>query len=1135
MRIFVLILFVGLSVASASSTDAQVKMDIRMNRVSLVQLFDEIEAKSEYIFFYKDGVLDQDVKVSVKKTRATITEVLDEALAESGLEYVLFDRQVVVKLKPQTPKASSLSGVQAVELTVSGTVYDENGESLPGATVIEKGTTNGTITDLEGKYQLRVAGPSSVLQISFVGYSVTEVEVGDQTNFETSLTPDVEALNEVVVVGYGEKSKESVTGAIEVVKGKEVFESRAVTNPALALQGQTPGITVTRGSARPGNEDINLQIRGFASINQDPPLILIDNVPVLNAREFYNMNPDDIESISVLKDAATAIYGARGANGVILVTTKKGTVGDLKVNYSGNFRMQRIGLTPKAANMRQYGRLWLEANEEMPEEGRNYWGWGTAEQVQLLADGYEGYMTDVYVGWAGMYVKDVDRIDEFYGNAYSQQHNISVSGGNESTRYRISGLFSDDVGALKLAYDGQKQYNLRFNFNHELSDKVSLSSGITYQKRIRSSPSNGVGGRAFQQNPWIFPSINPQGQYVAHFGIIGSENFRASVESGGRAKLDEDLIKTNLGLTAELVEGLNLELTGSYNRRLASTDTTNIDLPLYDWDGNFANYTSQIKEGITDSYEENDYLNYGAYLAYQKTIGKHNLSAKVGVTGDYSRTEGNSITRNGFWEDFGVYDLNVAPETNVKTSGGSTHWGLYAYLTRLAYDYKGKYLFDVVARRDVSSRFAKGYKGVNYGGFSAGWIVSDESFLKDVSFLNFLKLKGSYGETGNQSGINEFSYLSTVNYSTRIFGVSPALHRAAGIPRIIDPTVTWERINIANVGMEFSLLDYKLNGSFDFYTRNNNEMLLSVQYGSVMGNGGTGPLTNSGDLKGHGWEAVLGWKDQVGEVTYSVSANVSDNRNQIVRLDGANIPVLNTQGINIEGYPIGALFLWENDGFFESQEEVNEFYNTYTGQFPKQGNTGLRPGDVVKVDRNNDGVISTENGEDLKYVGELSPHYNFGVNLGASWNGFDFQATFQGVLDQNIYRQEGNLSAPFAGSRFANQTAAFLGKTWREDNQDAAYPRLTWNTELARHNWHDNEWFLQNNRYMRLKTLVIGYTLPVALTQKAAIDKARVYFSGNDLFEFTAVRDGYDPESRGNSSEIYPFLRTYSLGLDLTF
>ena len=1018
--------------------------------------------------------------------------------------------------------------------TISGKVLDENGEGLPGATVVVKGTTSGTTTDIEGAFRLQ-ADESSVLVISFVGYEPYEVTVGNQSIIQTSLKPDVSSLDEVVVVGYGEQTKETVTGAIEVVKGKEVFASRAQTNPALALQGQTPGITVTRGSARPGQEDIDLQIRGFASINQDPPLIMIDNVPVLNAREFYSMNPDDIESISVLKDAATAIYGARGANGVILVTTKKGTRGELTVNYNGNFRMQSVGLTPHAANMREYGQLWLEANEEMPEEGRNYWGFGTAEKIQLLADGYEGPLTDIYFAWDGMYVKDVDRIEEFFGNSYSQQHNISVSGGNETTRYRISGLFADDVGALKPAYDGQKQYNLRFNFDHQLSDRVNLSSGITYQKRRRSSPSNGVDGRSFQQNPWIFPSKNDEGQYVAAFGVIGSENFLASVESGGREELDEDLTKINLGMTAEIVEGLTLELTGSYNRRVQSTDESNIDIALYDWDGNFANYTSQIPEGITDSYEENDYLNYGSYLNYQKSIQGHNFSAKVGVTGDYFRSEGNSITRNGYFEDNGIYDINIAPQTNVQTEGGQGQWGLYAYLSRIAYDYKGKYLFDLVGRRDVSSRFAEGYKALNYAGVSAGWVISEESFLKGASFLSFLKIKASYGETGNQAGIDQFSYLSTVAPSRQLFGASPALQSSASIPNIIDPTVTWERINMTNFGTEFSLFDFKLSGSFDYYLRNNSGMLIAVEYGSIMGNDGIGPLTNSGDLDAHGWEAALGWKDRVGDVTFSVSANMSDSRNKIVRLDGANIPVLNTEGINIEGYPIGSLFLWETDGFFQTQEEVDAYYSTYSGSFPNQGNTGLRPGDVIKVDRNEDGVITSENGEDLKFMGDLSPHYTYGVNLGAGWKGIDFQVTFQGVLDQNIYRQEGNLSAPFAGSRFANQTAAFLGKTWTESNSSAEYPRMTWNTALARHNWWDNEWFLQNNRYMRLKTLIVGYTLPKSLTQKVAIDKARIYFSGNDLFEFTAIKDGYDPESRGSSSNIYPFMRTYSLGIDLTF
>nr|WP_299073655.1 TonB-dependent receptor [uncultured Allomuricauda sp.] len=1028
--------------------------------------------------------------------------------------------------------------------TITGTITSSDDNSpLPGVNVIVQGTTNGTVTDFDGNYAITVSSSDSILEFSSIGFATQEIAVGGNSTINVSLDPDLTNLDEVVVVGYGERKRESLTGAIEQVSS-EVFQDRAVTNAALALQGQTPGLVVNRSSARPGNDEIALNIRGASSINGGSPLIVIDGAPVFNNNEFFQMNPDDIENISVLKDGSASIYGSRAANGVILVTTKKGK-GKMKIEYNGNVRFNFLGLRPPVMTMQEYGQIWLEAVEQ--DGTGDYWGWSTEENVQRMANGEAGFYDTQF--WGTIYLAPSNRYDELYGSNSGHQQTLSISGSSDEARYRLSFGLSDTQGALKTAYDGVKQYNVRLNTDYDITDKLNLGAGITFQRTNTSAPSSQLAQSLVSQDAPIFPSKNPFGQWYANFGACcGGTNSIAGTTDGGRNEQVEDLAKITLTAKYDIGSGFSVNANATFNQVSGRTDLTLLNVPVYGWnEDELAASSINRNPRIDVTNERETYQTYGAFLNYSITQAKHTVSAMVGLTAekrDYQRL----FARRLGLDDQGIYDLNVATGTQTN-AGNQENEGLYSTLSRINYDYDGKYLLELVGRRDGSSRFAPGFKYSNFGSVSAGWNIHKENFMADFENLSNFKLRASFGSSGNQVGIGLVDYVSTIGNNTTTLGVAPQLVTTSVVNGITTTLRTWENVEIKNLALEFGFFNQRLTGTFEVFQKNNYGMLAQKEQSQVLG--GTAPATNIGHMRTKGWEAILNYRGQIGEdFTYNVGLNMSDNNNEVIRVEGQTSVQAGFNPI-VEGFPINAYFGYETDGLFQTQAEVDQYYTTYTGgDVPVQGgNTGLRPGDTRRVDLNGDGEIDdfgtiSEMG-DIKFLGDNQLHYTFGINLGANYKNFDFTAFFQGALEQKFFR-DGFQTYPFQRV-WSNQTNAYIGQSWTPENTGAAYPRLTTNGTRAGWNWNNNDFFLQDNRYMRLKTLILGYTLPSDFTEKFNMDKVRFYFSGNDLFEFSAVKDGFDPEA-GNTStnvtgpnrttsnrEIYPFQRTIAFGVNLIF
>ena len=982
------------------------------------------------------------------------------------------------------------------------------------------------------------------MKFSYIGFDDKKVAVGNKTTVNVTMVENNSELQEVVVVGYGTQKKASLTGSIETVNGK-ALDSRAVTNVGLALQGQTPGLVVTRSSSRPGNEGLNFQIRGATSVNGGSPLIVIDGVPALNDEAFTNLNSDDIASITVLKDGAASIYGAKAANGAILVTTKKGD-GKVNVNYNFNMRFTTPGITTFAPNMQEYATVWLEANKE--EKVPYWWNWLSEDNMKKMQQGYEGiYSTQ---GWGDIFLGNANRMDELFARRMSYQHNFSVSGSTEKSNYRISGEYADNQGNLAVAYDGQRQLNLRLNYGVQLTDWLRVETSASMIKTKTKTPSVPMDVTMYAYDPPVFPAKNPYGQWYANFGSVGDRSSIASLSDGGTDTKNN--LQTRLDAKAIFdiwkKEGLQLELMASFQNLEHRREKYILPVATYDWFGNPAQHavtdaTLQTVQnpGYQSWANNNLYQYYSALMRWNHTFAKkHKVAVMAGVNAEKLNSKKLWASRETYSAD-GIYDISLG-EGEQRNSGGKSHNGTFSYIAKLNYDYAERYLLEVMARRDGNSKFAKGHQFKNFASASAGWIFTDEAFLKPITpIVNFGKLRASYGSSGNDVGLGNYDYISTISQGQSVLGNPAQLVTSSSLTNsgLISLTRTWEKVEQKNVGIDLHFLNSRLTTSFDYFVKDNKGMLTNVTYPSLLG--GTAPKTNSGHLNVKGWEFTIGWRDHINDFNYGLSFNMSNSKSKLMDMEGADTYVAG-KNKTINGYPLNSWFVYRTDGYFKNQEEVDRYYALYgakAGALSEvmQGTVyELRPGDTKRLDLNNDYMI-TDNGSqdsDLQFAGDGDPHYVFGINVNADWKGFDFTAFFQGQAKQLIMRS-GYMAYPFS-TTYTNQNVNFVGQTWTEGNTDARYPRLTSYYQRAKWNYQNNDFMLQNNRYLRLKSLIIGYSLPKSLIRKIGLQKLRVYFSGDDLWEATSIQDGYDPEmGEASNSSGYPFARTWSFGVNVTF
>lgn len=1070
---------------------------------------------------------------------------------------------------------TSLSVQQQKGNVVQGTIVDQNGEPVIGATVRVKGSKTGTVTDLDGKFTLTNAnGP---IEVSYIGYKTQIVKNAKGNNLRISLQEDANALEDVVVVGYGQQKKASLTSAITQIKGEEVFKDRTVSSTAVALQGEIPGLTVTRTSTRPGMEGAAFQIRGDISVNgSSSPLIIIDGVTG-SLDELNSMNGNDIDNISVLKDASAAIYGSRAASGVILVTTKRGKEGKAHISYNGSISRTINGIQTPLANTSEWLDMFYEAqyndasvvcgssDPAVIHDNINWWifnSFGGPSLDKTDIDPETGNPT-IYKGEklfnalrAGkvLTVQNSNRVerwdtshdimDALYGQATSQRHNVNISGADQRFGYNLSLGYESAKSQLKPAYDGQRKWSGRLNTDYKATDELKFSTNIAYEKRDVQCPSTDVGQGWYDQ--WFWPIYNENGEA---YDTFGHRNPIAGLTQGGTSKYQLTTLRGNVSGTYDfkkLVKGLTLTGNAAYKMVEQNSQATKYKVDYHDWVG-FVTNTKFAPGSMEQENKRWENITLSALLNYQNTFAKyHNVAAMVGMTAEQETNKNLKLGRykGPMYENSGIEDLNVFTNgDNNVANGGKSSWGLLSYLTRVSYNFDNRYSVEFLGRRDGSSKLSTAQRWKNFYSISGYWRISGEKWMKSLTWLSDLKLRYNYGKTGSVEGIGNYERYATVSTGSTIIGITPSAHPTLWLGGMTSDQRTWETIDSHNFGLDFTLLNNRLSGSFDYFIKTNNGMFISVEYPQVLG--ASAPKVNDGKFRARGWEFAINWRDKIGQVKYNIGINFSDAWSKVMKLTNTeNVPNAGKNSNRLIGKPRNAIYVYQTDGLFQNQEEVDSYYEMYywnadhTG--PKEGNiipapgkqitNTLRPGARKVVDINGDGKITRD---DLYYAGDAAPRLSFGFKMGLEWKGIDFNAFFQGIGKQKILHT-GHFYAPWV-TNYVCQNKTFMGKMWTPENPNAEYSISSRDQDFNKWNYENKDVSVQNNKYIRLKSLVIGYTLPQVWTTKAGLSKVRFYFSGDDLWEWTKVKDGYDPEFGEASNNTFPFSRQLTFGLDLTF
>jgi TonB-linked SusC/RagA family outer membrane protein len=847
-------------------------------------------------------------------------------------------------------------------------------------------------------------------------------------------------------------------------------------------------------------------------------LVLIDGIP----GDLNLLNPDDIQSIDVLKDAAASIYGARAANGVFIVTTKKGKKGKPTISYSGNASITKESGMMKSPTTYQFAIMDNEANIHNGSAPMY-----TADFLQRIRNNDPNPIDHpLYGGWK-LFFTNTDWIKAVLGDGFQQKHNINISGGSDNSTYFLSGGYSDQKGVIKYADNGNKRYNLRLNYDYDFSKWLRLETKVSLENQLRTDI-GGVGSAGIIQEATFgmpnVPITNPQGEYFAQGGW---GNAVAEAKQGATSTFTTRNLNTNFKLVGNIADGLKLNLQAGINYSSENDNDIAKSVPLYNWDGALAYYAiaNPAQASLTLYNSQITYHNYTGYLQYTKKLGKNDFDFMAGASHEDSNFDWFNARRDNFTSQ-DVWALNLGGTNNMSNAGGGNHWGIESLFSRFSYAYDNKYMLDANLRYDGSSRFEPSNRWGLFPGVSVGWRLSQEDFLKDVKFISDLKLRASYGQTGNQEGIGLYDYLQLINIGGAYpFGAGGQI-QAASLAGMVSTNRTWEKLINKNIGFDASLFSSKLNFSFDYFIKNNKNLLIPVTYPSLLGS--VAPYSNSGELKTWGFETSVAYKDKIGKVQYSVRINVSDAQNKVVNYGGADTYVPGLNSIR-QGYPINTYFAYVFDGVIRNQQQLDAYKKL--GGVP----SNIQIGDAMYKDVNGDGKISAygnkpgDNG-DVVNVGSLTPRYNFGANLSAKYSNFDISIFLQGVGKRTLFRT-GEYSIPWS-DWWRQPPAFYYGQTWNADRPNAKYPELS-DGNIRYWNYQPSTLQEVNGAYVRLKNLTIGYTFPTSMVEKASFAKARIYFSGQDIWEKDNVLGGWDPEAAQYGYN-YPFQRFFSFGLDIT-
>ena len=1083
----------------ANSQNAKVSLNKKHAR--LEEVLDEIERQTDYLFISNRHV-DLKQKVSVDVNEESVNDVLKKVLKNTDLTYNIEGINIILRRRSEK---HSLQVIQQVH-KITGTVVDKAGLPVIGANVIVKGTTNGTVTDVEGRFSLEIP-ENAVLLVSYIGYVEREMQVGDESALSIILQEDTQALEEVVVVGYGTQKKINLTGAVESISS-DVIEDRPIKSVADALQGTALGVTVTSAAGQPG-EFSKIKIRGDASLNSDGALVLIDGMP----GDLNQVNPQDIENISVLKDAASsAIYGARAAEGVILVTTKSGKSTKTRVEYSGNISFNTPTRIPESTTAAEHARL---SNLAFTNAGLapNF----TEEAINAINN---HSTVSIPKGNDWIYTADMDWIDLMMDRSFQQQHNLTVSRSQESLKYLFSAGWLDQDGMFsEYGPDNFDRFNLRSNVNLDIvKDKLNLDSRITFSRMDqRYHPKFGewtIPYITFIQAGPNMPIYDTNGNYARY---RMQANPIQALREGGEGKEFTNVVDGIFTLSYKPITDLTLKAVGGARFTSKEISEWRRAYGKYGPNGLVSMAAGQSGDNNLTLTKDNTRYFTGQLLAeYSKSLGSHDFKLLGGWSAEmeyYSMLSGKRLNIVG--NELPALDLGATD--GWSNDGDETHWALLSGFMRLNYAYASKYLFEANFRADGSSRFSSRNKWGIFPSFSIGWRITEEDFMKEQNLFSNLKLRASWGQLGNQNGLGLYDHIAQYVVDG-YYPFKNELAQWAKLSQLPSETRSWETVEMKNIALEMGFLDNRLTVTGEYFHKRNKDMLVNIEVPSVIGI--DVPTGNYGELVVKGWEVSIGWRDQIKDFNYFVSFNLADRKDKLVDY-GVEYTGF-TAGVDqkVQGYSIGSIFGFETDGYFQTSKEAQEA--------PAFNRAIQDAGDIRYIDQDGDGKISAPN--DLVYLGTTQPRYEFSFHLGGSWKSIDFSALFQGVGKRNFYL-DGEVFQPFRDS-WSNYSYTYFSDYWTPENPNALLPRLYAGTK---HNYQYSSHWLQNAAYIRLKNLQVGYTLNPEWTRKVKIEKLRVYFSGENMFEFSKMFRYFDPELNKVAGYMYPIMRNYSLGVNVVF
>ena len=1094
MRISTFLLMVCVFCSYAGNAHSQnAKVSIRMNNVKLDKILNEIENQTDYLFIYNNQV-DINKITSVKVKNEAVAQVLDKILSGTGINYELEGTHIIL-----TTEAIKDLHAQQQAKTVTGTVTDVSGEPIIGANIRIKGTTTGTITDIDGNFSIE-AEPQSVIEVSYIGYLTQETVINNQKSIRFLLKEDTKTLDEVVVIGYGVQKKADLTGSVANIN-TEKLNTQSNANIGQALQGKIAGVDIVSQGGAPGS-GTRIMVRGIGTLNNASPLYIVDGM-YMNSID--HINPNDIASIDVLKDASSAaIYGSRAANGVIIVTTKEGSntegkpIIDLSVNLG-------ISTASKFLDM-------LDAK-----------GWAEVTTIARQAIGKPAL--DMATDLANK--PDNDWQDIMFRPALMQNYNLSVKGGGKySTYYTGLGYFNQD-GIVKGT--NYQRYNIQSKNDYKrgiFSAGTNLIISFSHDKPLHQELRGGMIGTILQSVPTLEKYDDTrEGGYGGTYGdVVNIPHPLAIIDDNIMDRYNENVkIFANLYAQIELFKGLKykLNLTPDF-----SFERYKNYLNKYD----FGLATNSITQ-LTERQRRRRNILVENLLTFDRTFGEHKISALAGYT--YQDSRFRHIQAYGEGLPQGLEEIDAAT-TNRSNEGNSWRSVLTSILGRVFYSYQNKYLFTATIRRDGSSKFGKNNRYGYFPSFSLGWNVAEEKFMENVHWLDQLKLRGGYGVLGNQE-IDNYQYSSTITTGINYPDGNGGLLQGAFPKNFANPDIKWEETAMTNVGIDFMAFNNRLSLTADYYVKNTKDILLTVPI-PISSGGANDPIRNAGKIRNNGFEFNLGWMDQPNpDISYGINLIGSFNKNKVIAMgsesgsikgDSTNQNITTSE--TKAGYPIGGYWLISTAGYFNSQEEVDAY-----AKDGKKIQPAAEPGDIKFVDANNDGVI---NDDDRVFQGSPFPDFTFALNGNMRYKNFDLSIGLQGVLGNKIYNAtRQTLEDVTKGSNFLASCLDY----WTPENKNASHPRLTWD-DPNRNTRAESDRYLENGSYLRLRSVQLGYTFPQTWF-KGAIQHARVYINAENLFTITSY-SGYSPDVnadnanyRGFDNFIYPTNRTFMLGLNVTF